>query len=209
MDNSSNQVIGADAGGGAQFHKFNLKDDYARCDFDVTHAANVSMVYEFPRVRSLSGAAGRVVNGWSFNMIVGARSGQPFNVLSGRDNSLTGAPNNDLADQTAPSATRPAGVDKVQQWFNTSVFAVNKIGTFGNTQRNTLNGPGFVGFDVGVSKTTRLTERAGLQFRFEGFNLFNHPNFNNPVGTVTNVNFGKITSALDPRVLQFALRLTF
>ena len=72
-----------------------------------------------------------------------------------------------------------------------------------------MTGPGFVGFDMGVVKATPITERVGLQFRFEAFNILNHANFNNPVNTLTNVNFGKLTSAQDPRVLQFALKLAF
>ena len=97
----------------------------------------------------------------------------------------------------------------MQQFFNTAAFTVNKLGTFGSSQRNTLVGPGFFDLDIGIVKLTRITERVGLQFRFEGFNIFNHPNFGNPVNTVTNVNFGKLTSAQDPRVLQFALKLIF
>ena len=151
----------------------------------------------------------RLLNGWSFSMILMARTGMPFNVLSGRDNSLTGAPNNDLADQLIANAQRASGADKLQQWFNTAAFTTNAINTFGNTQRNTLYGPGAANLDIALMKTTRITERAGLQFRFEGFNIFNHANFNNPVATVTNVNFGKITSAQDPRVLQVALKLAF
>src|SRR5262249_23653293 len=53
MDNASAQVQGADAGGGSQYHKFNLRADYAPCDFDVTHNTNVSLVYDLPRFASL------------------------------------------------------------------------------------------------------------------------------------------------------------
>lgn len=58
-------------------------------------------------------------------------------------------------------------------------------------------------------KDTKIAERALVQFRFEGFNIFNHANFNNPVNTVTNANFGKILGAGDPRILQLALKLFF
>ena len=209
MDNSSNQVIGADAGGGAQFNKSSFKADYARCDFDVTHTGNLSMVYDLPRVSHLTGAAGKLVNGWTYTAIFAVRSGQPFSILSGRDNSRTGPPNNDLADQIAADTSRPASADQVQRFFNTSIFMANAIGTYGNMRRNAMTGPGFVGFDMGVVKATARLERVGLQFRFEAFNILNHANFNNPVNTLTNVNFGKLTSAQDPRVLQFALKLAF
>ncbi len=166
MDNTSGQVQGADAGGGSQFHKFNLRSDYAPCDFDVARTANISLVYDLPRSASPSGAASRLLNGWRFTSILAARSALPFTVLSGRDNSFTGAPLNDFADQFSPDAS-PSGVNPVQKWFNTSAFVENAIGTFGNTQRNTLRGPGFWGLDIGVLKDTKIAERALLQFRFE------------------------------------------
>ncbi len=97
----------------------------------------------------------------------------------------------------------------MQQWLDTSVFVENAVGTFGTAQRNSLRGPGFWNVDLGLLKDTQLSERVLLQFRFEGFNVLNHANFNNPVGTVTNANFGKILGAADPRVLQFALKLVF
>src|SRR5262249_41799231 len=179
MDNTSGQVQGADAGGGSQFHKFNLHADYAPCDFDVAQTANISLVYDLPRATSFSGAAGHLLNGWRFTSILAVRSALPFTVLSGRDNSFTGAPLNDFADLLSRDTSRPAGADPALKWFNTSALVENAINTFGNTQRNTMRGPGFWGMDIGMLKDTKVSERALLQFRFEGFNIFNHANFNN------------------------------
>lgn len=210
MDNSSSQAFGADAGGGSEIHKFDLDADYARCDFNVTHAANVSLVYDFPRAASLHGFADKLVNRWTITTIFSARSGLPFSVYSGRDNSLSGAPINDLADQLGRNVKRPAGADQLQQFFNVSLFTLNALGTFGTAGRNALDGPASWDADVGILKQTSITERLRLQFRFEAFNIFNHPNFSNPVATVSNANFGKITSTSgDPRVLQFALKAMF
>jgi len=209
MDNTTGQVQGADAGGGSQFHKFDLHADYAPCDFDIAQTANVSFVYDLPRLGPSSGAASWALNGWKFTSIVSARSGLPFSVLSGRDNSFSGVPFNDFADQRGSDSSRPAGADPVQQWFNTSNFVQNAVGTFGTAQRNSLRGPSFWTVDVGILKDTKIREQMQLQFRFEGFNFFNHANFNNPVNTVTNPNFGKILGAGDPRVLQLALKLAF
>jgi hypothetical protein len=58
-------------------------------------------------------------------------------------------------------------------------------------------------------KNFSLKERAALQFRAEAFNIFNRPNFGNPVSNLTAANFGAITSASSPRILQFALKLSF
>jgi hypothetical protein len=209
MDNTTGQVQGADAGGGSQYHKFNLRADYAPCDFDVTQTFNTSLIYDLRRFNAVSGAAGRVLNGWRFTSIAAVRTGLPFSVLSGRDNSFSGTPFNDFADQLNSNTARPAGVSDLQQWFKTAAFVENALGTFGTAQRNSMRGPGFWNVDMGLMKDTRIREQLLLQFRFEGFNILNHANFNNPVGTVTNANFGKILGASDPRVLQLALKLTF
>ena len=83
------------------------------------------------------------------------------------------------------------------------------MGTFGNTGKNVLFGPRFFNADLAVLKNTRLTERANLQFRAEFFNLFNNVNFKLPNARLTSSAFGRITSAYDPRIIQFAMKLAF
>lgn len=63
--------------------------------------------------------------------------------------------------------------------------------------------------DAGLVKMTPITERIQAQFRVEFFNVFNHPNFNNPNSTQTSPQFGQILGASSPRVLQFVMKLTF
>jgi hypothetical protein len=72
-----------------------------------------------------------------------------------------------------------------------------------------VTGPGLANFDAAVFKDFRFTEKRSLQFRWEVFNAANRPNFNNPVGAVNNVNFGRITAARDPRIMQMALKLYY
>jgi hypothetical protein len=88
--------------------------------------------------------------------------------------------------------------------------------TPGNLGRNALTGPDFVNTDFSVLKDTKLTERFNLQFRVEFFDVFNHPNFGNPVLTTTSAAFGVIQSTRFPtgdfgssRQVQFALKLQF
>jgi hypothetical protein len=212
FDNTTSQVLGADAGGGSQIHKytpFNPAADYAVCDFNVTHLGNVSAVYDLPRVASLHGFTGFLVNGWNLSGIFTIRSGLPFSVYSGRDNSLTGSPNNDLADQLVADVSRADGADPIRQWFNPKAYKFNAIGTFGSSGRNGIYGPGYWNLDTALTKQTPITEHVALQLRFEAFNVFNHPNFNNPVATVSAVNFAQITSSTDPRVLQIGAKLLF
>jgi hypothetical protein len=86
----------------------------------------------------------------------------------------------------------------------------------GELGRNSITGPGFVNTDFSVTKNTKITERFNLQFRTEFFDLFNHPNFGNPVLTTTSSAFGVIQSTRFPtgdfgssRQVQFALKLQF
>jgi hypothetical protein len=86
----------------------------------------------------------------------------------------------------------------------------------GSLGRDAITGPGFLNTDFSVTKNTKITERFNLQFRSEMFDLLNHPNFGNPVLTVTSGSFGKIQSTRFPtgdfgssRQMQFALKLIF
>jgi hypothetical protein len=86
----------------------------------------------------------------------------------------------------------------------------------GDLGRDAINGPGFENTDFSITKDTKITERFDLQFRSEFFDVFNHPNFGNPVLTTTSASFGIITSTRFPtgdfgssRQVQFALKLIF
>jgi hypothetical protein len=188
----------------------NRRYDYAVSNDDVTHVLKFSNIYELPRF-GLSGFAGRLLNGWSLNSIVLWQSGFPFSIGSGVDNSFTGI-GRDRADflggEAQLSYGRPHG-EMIQEWFETSLFAVNAPGTFGNSGRNNLRGPHFFNTDFSVIKDTRILENTSLQFRAEFFNIFNNVNFNGPVTNRSSGQFGRITSAQDPRILQFALKLVF
>ena len=97
----------------------------------------------------------------------------------------------------------------VDRFFNTPLFVSNAVGTFGNSGRNILRGPRFFNTNLGLIKTTNLTERAKLMFGADFFNVFNNVNFSGPGTTVGTPGFGRITSARDPRILQLMLRLMF
>jgi hypothetical protein len=72
-----------------------------------------------------------------------------------------------------------------------------------------MEGPGYLGFNSGLSKQFRVTEGKNLQFRWEAFNLFNRVNYGNPSTNITSSNFGKITSANTARYMQFGLKFLF
>jgi hypothetical protein len=148
------------------------------------------------------------LSGWQTNGIITVRSGLPLNVVTGRDNSLTGT-GNDRADVVG-DPTRLPGVDRMEAWFNPAAFLPNAVGTFGNAGRNILRGPGLLSTDLSLFKNFRLTEFLRLQARGEAFNALNRTNLGNPVVNLTGGNVGRINNLTgNPRVIQIGLKLMF
>ncbi|MBI3695392.1 MAG: TonB-dependent receptor [Acidobacteria bacterium] len=191
---------------------FNRGISRGLANFDVPHNFKFSNLWEVPKLH-VSPAAGKLLNGWQVNSILVRQSGFPFTVSSGVDNSFSGV-GGDRADYIGGSAKLSdsrALADKLVQWFDTSRFVVNAPGTFGNSGRGILRGPGFFNTDLGVLKSTGITERVNLQFRAEFFNVFNHPNFRLPTSNISSSQRGRITAVVDEnqRIIQFGLKLLF
>ncbi len=134
-------------------------------------------------------------------------------MTSGVDDSLSGI-GLDRADIVG-NPSLPGGrstASEVKEWFNVQAFAVNALGTFGTSSRDMLTGPGLANLDLALVRTLvfrKSNESQKLQFRSEFFNVFNHPNFNNPNSSVTSSSVGRITSAADPRIVQLSLKLVY
>jgi len=194
---------------------FNRKVDYGPADDNPTSVFKFTPVYSLPGLHTNRFVSG-LTAGWELSSVLSWQSGFPFSIFSGGDHSFSGN-GYDLADfagtspqQPVLNPNRPHG-QLIQQYFNTSVFTTNAIGTFGNTGKNILVGPGFFNTDLSLRKNIRLlAERISLQLRIEAFNAFNTVNFNNPGGTVGTSSFGKITSEAGTfRILQFSMKLVF
>jgi len=184
----------------------NRRANRGDCNFDYRHVANVSLIAESPGVGA--GFTKRLTRGWQLAPIVQMRSGGPLNITTGSDTSLTGVGQdrpNLISDPSAaiPQNQTPAG------WLNRAAFANNAPGTYGNVGRDAFRGPGLLSFDVALSRQFRLRERWALEGRAEAFNAINHANYNNPTTTLSSSNFGKITAAGDPRLLQFVMKVKF
>jgi hypothetical protein len=152
----------------------------------------------------------QVFGGWETNGIITLVSGSWMTIGSGVDNSRS-AVNLDRADLVGDPflpTDRPRA-ELIDRYFNTSAFTVNALGTFGTSGRNIIRGPGDATVDAGISKNFMLSERMRLQFRSEFFNFFNRVNLGNPNTNASAAQFGRITGAGSPRVIQFALKLNF
>jgi hypothetical protein len=154
-----------------------------------------------------TGTAAKFLEGWQVQGIVGLATGFPFtpiaNVVHG-----TGSFVPQFADRIA-DGNLPGDQQTVERWFDTAAFGRPAVGTFGSSGRNVLIGPGIANFDFAVQKNSRLTEAVTLQFRAESFNILNKAQFFEPVANVDSPTFGRITSAADPRRIQFGLKLLF
>ena len=98
----------------------------------------------------------------------------------------------------------------VDRFFNTSCLVQQNPIRYGNSGRAVITGPGMIGIDLAARKNfTFRSEKWRLQFRSEFFNAVNHPNYNPPGKLLGNSSLGRITSARDPRIIQFGLKLAF
>lgn len=209
MDNDSQST-----GTVTVINKFDLRANYAPCDFNIGQVANISVVYDLPTVHRFKGIADRVLNHWQLSTIMGLQGADVYSIKSGVANSLTGPTTNsgtlDLADRVpGVSVAAPAGASNLKEYFNTAAFTANALGTFGNSGRNSMRGRGVWKWDMGILKTVPLTERVTFTLRGEAFNFLNRTQFSDPVSTLNNAKFGQTITAGDPRVLQISGRVTF
>jgi hypothetical protein len=199
-----------DGDGGS--NPFDLSADRGTSDLDTPHIFVGSFVYDLPKLQTAPPALRQILGGWQTTGIVLLRSGTPFSVVSGRDNSQSGV-NLDRADLVGdPHLAGDRSRDETMaRFFNTAAFEQNATGTFGTSPRNFLRGPGFTNVDFGLFKDfAGLKGSHKIQFRTEVFNLFNRQNLGNPDANVSSQNFGRITNTVgDPRVIQLALKYVF
>jgi len=200
--------------------------DYGPSDDDLSKTFKINGEYMVPRV-NLPMLVDKVVNGWGLSGTMSWQTGFPFSIFSGTDNSLSGMLGDraDLAVASVQQAVLGSGrshAAEVQEWFNTSAFVPNAIGTFGDTGKNVLRGPRFFDADLAAVKNAKLTERLSMEFRAEFFNVFNNVNFGRPDGNLADLGttYGQITGlagasssntygTAQPRIIQFAMKFAF
>jgi outer membrane receptor protein involved in Fe transport len=189
-------------------------------DFDRRHIATVSFLWELPFFKGREGLAGALLRGWQLNGIGSYYSGQPIDVRSGRDNNLDTQAGNDrpnlVGDWTKP---RPSN-DELKAgatWFDTAAFAHNGVGEIGTLGRNAFYGPDRKVVDLGLVKGFKISGNHQLSLRLDAFNVFNWVNFTSlstggtpsAAQNLTSGNFGRVTAAGSPRILQLGIKYLF
>ncbi|MBI3208663.1 MAG: TonB-dependent receptor [Candidatus Solibacter usitatus] len=179
---------------------------------DLRHYYVLSTTYELPvgKGKQWMSNANRVSDlffgGWQVSAIFSRSSGLPFTpVTSG---GLTNAGGADRPNRLRDGAL-PAGERNIDRWFDVSAFAVQPNYTYGNSGRNILTGPPLTNFDFSLGKSFAITERIRAQFRAESFNATNTPAFGLPGVTINGPGVAQITSAGEPRRIQFGMKVLF
>jgi hypothetical protein len=188
---------------------FNLRAEHGPADFDRRHVFVTSFLFEFPTPWQ-NGVRGKLTRGWRTNGIFRYVSGSPLTVVPGTDRALQGGGNQrvDVVGNGVLDSSRSFDQQRAQ-YFNTAAFAMEAIGTFGNEGRNAFYGPGQYNVDLSFFKTTRVRERAALEFRWEMFNALNHANLGNPNTTFNSSAFGRIDTVTGPRIMQAGMKVIF
>jgi hypothetical protein len=181
---------------------YDMRSERGLLGFDRTHNLSINYIYELPFFKNRRDAVGRILGGWEISGITTVSSGPTASpgISTGR---------NGLATRPDLAGGAIEGPRTVEQWFNTAAFAEPAPGFFGNAGRNIIREPGTHKWDISFFKNNRITESVNLQFRAEFFNIFNHANFNGINTTFGSGSFGQVTSARDPRIIQFGLKLAF
>ena len=144
-----------------------------------------------------------VLGGWQWSGIITARSGLPLSISPATNN--TGGFGFNQRPNLVPGVNPVPQNQSLNDWINPAAFAQPAAYTFGDAPRflSNLRAPRFFNYDMGIEKWWALGETRKLQFRFEMFNAFNHPDFFEPDTNLGDSNFGTITSAYPARSVQF------
>jgi hypothetical protein len=184
---------------------------------DIRNNFVASYIWAIPFQRAFAKAPKRLTQGWQMQGITRFSTGFPIQMNQAQgDASLAGSSATDMPNVVGnvtivdPRKSNPAcpTTDGTGCYFLPTAFAVNSVpGTFGTANRRFFHGPGFNNTDFGFLKQTKIRENYAFDLRFEFFNIFNHAQFMNPGGNISDPStFGVVTNARDPRIGQVSAK---
>jgi hypothetical protein len=221
--------------------------DYGPTGINRPHILVGNLVYDLPSFKGHNALTRTALGGWEMSGILTFSSGTSITVYSGNVNPA-GAPGGLTGTSSGQASNRPnqvpgqgcrapTGTTAKYQWLNPNRWTLNgyQVGTFGSSRVGSCLGPGIANVDYGLYKNFKLTERFGLQFRMDFFNLFNKTQFssvggpgglNNTLatgggtmgaGNIVTWNpatdrqqtFGQVSGDHGPRELQYSLKFSF
>ncbi len=214
----------------------NMASNYGNSGIDARQRLTLSYVYDFPKSRwaASNWMASRVVNGWEMSGITTLQSGFPVQIYDStwrelRCDGLDWAICPDRPNQVGrvlkvnprtSSFMYGSAAAKSNYYFDPNAFALEPFGTVGDVGRNPFSGPGINNFNWSLMKNIKLVgETKYIQLRFEFYNIWNHTQFQNIAiqslatnivnGNAASSNFGRVSTAFDPRLIQLAAKIYF
>jgi len=215
-----NSSVGANAPGFVMF-PLNPKLDWGPATTDARHIAVINSSYELPFgtgkkfLRGLRGLPQKLAGGWTLSGVETLQSGFPFTPQLGFNPANNGDSRNPIRPSWNPAFSGKLVPGSPNQYFDPNAFILPPAGTYGNTGRDVLTGPGLATTDLSLAKNTAISEKVRAQFRAEFFNIFSRANFGTPNAVV----FTSATPAPSPtagvitatsttsRQIQFGLKL--
>jgi hypothetical protein len=188
--------------------------DRGLASFNIPQSLVISALWEVPFGRgrrfgnNLNPILNHIAGGWGLDFISTFNRGNPFEIAAPN---TSGDPFTDFRANSACDGRQTLANKNVRTngmyWFNPACFAAPEPGYFGNAGYNIITGPGQNNWDVTIQKRFPIRESAGLEFRTDFFNAFNHAQFLTPSNNVASPSFGRITNTRDGSQLQFVLKL--
>jgi hypothetical protein len=196
--------------------------DRSSTNIDVRHTMMTDAVYDLPFAHN-----SKIFGGWQLSGIASARTGLPVNItMTRKAAALLDGNTSSQRPNLVPGVSIYAANQTINNWFNPAAFSLPANGTWGNLGRYIANGPGMYEIDSSLQKRFRLTERLALNFRAAAYNLFNHPVYKTPSGSIgaltgnppaVSGSFGRITGIINtgavgtgaPRRVEFMFRAEF
>ena len=217
IGNVSNTLLNSSPGVGVWSDPTTRDYDRGNCNSDGAdnrHLLNGTAVINTPRFANST--TNTILGNWSLSGILRARSGSWQNAIMTGDSPLTGVnPNNQRPDVLSANIYGTQCKSDLRasnptcRWYDRNAFAVPASGKLGSAGLATLQGPGSWTIDLGLSRRFNIREAQRIEFRMEASNVLNHTNFTNPSSSISSAQFGRITGALDPRIIQFGLKYDF
>ncbi len=178
---------------------------------DIPHVFVSSLIWDLPfgagRARQLSGALGAIASGWTIGSLVTLQSGVPVAITQTNANAFAGF--GTQRPNLVGNPELPADQRTPAHWFNTGAFAVAPVFTLGSASRNPVRGPSYRNVDLSLLRRIGVGSGRTIEVRAEIFNLLNTANLGAPAAVAGNAGFGTIITALDPRVVQLAVKFGF
>lgn len=200
-------------GNGTPLNTYNIDAEKSVDSSDTPHSLVVNYNYQLPFGKgkqfgaNMNGVENAILGGWQWSGILTAKSGLPLSInpITGLSYGFNQRPN------VVPGVSPVPANQSINNWINRAAFSQPAPDTFGDAPRfmSNLRAPKYFDWDMNIQKRWNFTEHKQLEFRFEMFNAFNHPDFYEPDINLGDSTFGVINSAYQPRIVQIAGKFFF